>query len=210
MNTPLNLDGWFDGSEPGWLRACVQQYADLGDVYNAAIAAGLYRALMEEFDSMLTRQSMTTDEFLGWLSRNLNWTNTNSAAVRTEEWVDALTAPQVDEALALAVAELESMHMDLAELSETLDPDDPAWVIDFTDMLIRRDDLDRVFNVLNRRDDRGVLGAGITIFDRAFKPFLAAMPVHLDIRNRRLAFLQDLFQESFWTAGVRNPNAIRQ
>lgn len=28
MNIPLSLDGWFDGTEPGWLRACVQQYAD--------------------------------------------------------------------------------------------------------------------------------------------------------------------------------------
>jgi hypothetical protein len=189
MNGLIKIEAWFDGSEPEWLRSEFSMHALIGDEYNSVVAAGIYHRL---YTPLILCGKVTRRDLASLLSC------VDTARDRVRAWASKLTSDQIDNVLSLSLAEVESMHINLSELQDSLDIDDPNWVTDLHDIIISRDNLECVYCILTDLDVGRLLGASLSVYSRRLKPFIKSLPSHFQITDQRLSAVKKSDHEAWW------------
>ena len=91
-------------------------------------------------------------------------------------WVDGLTDDDLDALEAYAEVEAGRLWQRLEPVVERTAPHDPAWVEALAEVLRSRDNLSRVYSVLDERERGTELGAALSVFDRMARPMLDVPP----------------------------------
>jgi len=184
------LESWLSDA-PRWL---VDEIEDMNfGTYGAAAAAGLYLRVAEPEDPAAVRDAVA----------RLLAGEPDPVNARVDAWLSGLSSAQVGTVAELGLAEVAQLQAELDDLERAPAPGASPWRARLLRLLLRRDDLAGVLELLGRRGEGGALADAMAAFDVTAVRWLRSLPFEVQVRHARLWRVRQAAPDAWWAAPAR-------
>lgn len=176
-----------------WLRTEIEAY--MGGEWQSVVACGLYLRYWTE--GMLAEELRQIVECIKSGSEPPAWQVVREAV---SQW----NQEQIDTVVSYALSDAFRLRRTLAIIEDNFAPSEEAWVWDFVNLCVARDDIEAIRELLGLLENHD-LDAYLQELDEEAWALVSTVPVGLDLTHPRLIRALGKPGDLWWTWPVRDP-----